>query len=74
MTHPSCQLLLHEARIFQQTPRIWLCQAAGGAPCKGVGESEAKPGGVSSLRAYLLWLSALVTKRDVMSTIWIMRL
>mgnify|MGYP003604283522 FL=1 len=30
---------------FQQTLRIWLCQSAGVAPRKGVGESEAKPGG-----------------------------
>ena len=28
---------------FQQTPRIWLCQSAGVAPCKGEGVAERSP-------------------------------
>ncbi len=31
------------AQPFQQTPRNWLCQSAGGAPCKGVGAAERSP-------------------------------
>ena len=37
---------------FQQTPWSRLCRVTGGAPCKGVGESEAEPGGVQQFRPY----------------------
>ena len=36
---------MRRALFFQQIPWNWLRQAASVAPCKGVGESEAKPGG-----------------------------
>ena len=38
-------LLLCVRRYIPEIPQNWLCQAAGIAPSKGVGESEAKPGG-----------------------------
>ena len=38
-------LVLSARRCTPEIPWNWLCQATGIAPCKGVGESEAKPGG-----------------------------
>ena len=39
---------MHSA-LIPETPQNWLCQAAGVAPCKGVGESTAKPGGALTM-------------------------
>ena len=37
---------MKRAQSFKQTPRSWLCQAAGVAPWKGVGESDSEAWGL----------------------------